>query len=389
MTPDPTSLDLIRTLVGFDTTSRDSNLALIDFVRDYLGNLGVESLLVHDETGRKANLYATLGPQDRPGIMLSGHTDVVPVDGQSWSSDPFSVEERDGRLYGRGTSDMKSFIAVVLAWAPRFLERGLATPIHIALSYDEEVGCIGVRRLIEQLQRMTVRPMMCIVGEPTGMQVVIGHKGKKSYRVRVRGLEAHSSLAPEGVNAVEYAARAIVKLNAMARRLAEAGPRDALYDVEHTTVHTGTVTGGTALNIVPKDCVFEFEFRHLAEDDPDALFAEIESHIREELEPEMQAVDPTTGFSIEELSEIPGLEIDPGEEVVTLAKSFAGRNDHAKVAFGTEAGLFQQRAEIPTVVCGPGSVEQAHKPNEFITLEQIAKCESFMSRLADHVCGKG
>jgi acetylornithine deacetylase len=384
--PTLSSLDWIRTLIGFDTTSRDSNLGLIEHVRTYLDGLGVESQLVYDNDKRKANLYATLGPADRGGIMLSGHTDVVPVDGQDWSTDPFAVAEADGRLYGRGTCDMKSFIAVCLAFAPRFLERGLEIPIHFAFSYDEEIGCIGVRGLIDALNTMTVKPAMCIVGEPTSMQVTIAHKGKRSFRCHVRGRESHSSLAPHAVNAVEYAAELIAHMKSMARRMEEQGPFDELFDVAHTTVHTGTIRGGTALNIVPKDCTFEFEFRYLPDADPTALFDEVAAYARETLEPRMHALDPATGFSFEEMSGIPALNADPAEEVVTLAKSLAERNDHGKVAFGTEAGLFQNGAGIPTVVCGPGDVEQAHKPNEFVSLDQIGKCERFFERLMEHVC---
>ncbi len=383
----PASLDWIKELISFDTTSRDSNLDLIHRIQSYLEGLGVSSTLTYDDAKQKANLYATLGPQDRPGILLSGHTDVVPVDGQDWHTDPFQIVEKDARLYGRGTCDMKSFVAVCLAYAPKFLEKGLKTPIHFAFSYDEEVGCIGVRRLIDMLSDMPVTPTMCIVGEPTDMQVMISHKGKYSYRAHVRGLEAHSSLAPHGVNAVEYAAETITFLKNMARRIATEGPFDEEFDVPHTTVHTGIVQGGTALNIVPKDCRFDFEFRHLPSHDAAALYAEVETYIRETLEPEMQAIDPSTGFSIEELSSIPGLDMDPGAEVVTFAKTLAERNDHGKVAFGTEAGLFQQRAGIPTVVCGPGSIDQAHKPNEFVTIDQVRKCETFMDRLLAHVCG--
>lgn len=380
------SRDWIDTLIGFDTTSRDSNLDLINHVKDYLSGLGVTASLTFDDTKEKANLYATLGPTDRPGILLSGHTDVVPVDGQNWDSDPFTIVEKNGKLHGRGTCDMKSFIAICLAYAPKFLERGLTTPIHFAFSYDEEVGCIGVRRLIDMVNGLGVKPKMCIVGEPTNMQVTIGHKGKHSYRATVRGLEMHSSLAPIGVNAVEYAAEAIAYLKGMARRIQQEGPFDELFDVQHTTVHTGVINGGTALNIVPKDCSFSFEFRYLPELGYEPYFTEIDTYIRETLEPQMKAVDPSTGFAIEEISSIPGLSMDPGDEVVTFAKSLAGRNDHGKVAFGTEAGLFQQNAGIPTVVCGPGSVDQAHKPNEFVTLDQVQKCEEFMDKLMDHVC---
>ena len=383
----PSSIDLIKKLISFDTTSRKSNLELIHFIRDYLKDLGIESLLVPDETGTKANLYATLGPMDRAGILLSGHTDVVPIDGQEWDSDPFKVIEKDLKLFGRGTCDMKSFVAICLAYAPKFLERGLETPIHLAFSHDEEVGCVGVRSLVTKLaDEIRPKPMMCIVGEPTSMQVVIGHKGKLSYKCIVRGLEAHSSLAPQGVNAVEYAAELIAYLKGMARQIQKDGPFDDVYDITHTTVHTGTVHGGTALNIVPKDCSFEFEFRCIAGHDGHELFEKVKRHAHEVLEPEMKAIDPSAGFKFEELSAIEGLDIDPGEEVVTLAKTLAGRNDHAKVAFGTEAGLFQQDAGIPTVVCGPGGIDQAHKPNEFVALEQIDKCHVFFDKLMDHVC---
>ncbi|MDA0306056.1 MAG: acetylornithine deacetylase [Proteobacteria bacterium] len=383
--PDLKSIDLIHRLVSFDTTSRESNLELIDFVRETLSGFGIESLLVPNEEGTKANLYATIGEPDKPGIMLSGHTDVVPVDGQNWDTDPFQVTQKDDKLFGRGTADMKSFIAIVLAFLPEFTARPLKTPIHLAFSYDEEIGCIGVRRLIEKLNAMPVKPAMCIVGEPTSMQVVTGHKGKRSFTAHVRGLESHSALAPRGVNAIEYAAELITYLKNMARRIAADGPYDELYEVTHTTVHTGTITGGTQLNIVPKDCRFEFEFRYLALDDPDALEKEIRDYIKDTLEPQMQAVDPATGFDISCYNDMPGLEMDPGADVVAFVKALAGRNDHAKVAFGTEGGLFNARADIPTVVCGPGDIAQAHKPNEFITLEQIAKGEEFIQRLVDEV----
>ncbi len=380
------SLDLIKTLVAFDTTSRESNLDLIAFIQDYLSGHGVESMLVHNQDGTKANLYATLGDKDKAGIMLSGHTDVVPVDGQAWDTDPFRVTEKDAKLYGRGTADMKSFIAITLAFVPEFLERGPRTPVHLAFSYDEEVGCIGVRRLIDALNEMPVKPAMCIVGEPTSMQVVTGHKGKRSFIANVRGLEAHSALAPLGVNAIEYAAELIAYLKTMARRIQAEGPHDDLYEITHSTLHTGMISGGVQLNIVPKACRVEFEFRYLASHDPDALEAEIRDYVKDTLEPKMHAVSPGTGIDIECTNDMPGLELDPGEDVVAFVKALAGRNDHAKVAFGTEAGLFHTRAQIPTVVCGPGDIAAAHKPNEFIPLQQIAKGEDFMRRLVDEVC---
>lgn len=380
------SLDMIKTLVAFDTTSRNSNLDLIHYVRDYLAGFGIDSMLVHDEDEPKANLYATIGPVDRSGVMLSGHTDVVPADPATWTvCPPFDPVVRDGRLYGRGSSDMKSFLGVALAHVPEMLARGIETPVHLALSYDEEVGCLGVRSLVDQLALAPVRPALCVVGEPTGMAVVVAHKGKRSYTATVTGHEAHSSLAPQGVNAVEYAAELIAFIRRRGRRAAEEGPFDPDYDVPHTTFHVGTVAGGTALNVVPRSCSFMFEFRHLPEDDPHVLIGEIEGHARDVLEPEMRAVHPDTGFAFEEVPDLPALDTRPDEDVVAFVKALAGQNSHAKVAFGTEAGLFQQRAGIPTVVCGPGFIEQAHKPDEFIALDQIARAETFMARLIDRV----
>ncbi|MFZ5789619.1 MAG: acetylornithine deacetylase [Pseudomonadota bacterium] len=385
--PSSRSLDMIRKLVAFDTTSRNSNLEIIGFIRDYLSSHGVESQLVFDETGKKANLYATLGPADKPGIALSGHTDVVPVDGQEWDSDPWTITERDGRLYGRGTCDMKSFLAIALAMVPEFLKRPLQHPIHLIFSYDEEVGCVGVRRLIALLEEFRIKPAAVIVGEPTDMKVIVAHKGKKSLRCRVRGFEAHSSLAPKGVNAIEYAAEMIAYLRRVAQRCAKEGPFDQDYDIPHSTVHTGVIQGGTALNIVPKDCYFDFELRYLPGVDPEALIAELKGFAERELLPAMRAVAPDTGISFEEISAFPGLDMPEEEDVVVLAKSLAGSNRVRKVAFGTEAGLFQQ-AGLPTVICGPGSIDQAHKPNEWVSLEQLALCEGFMHRLLERVAAK-
>ncbi|MDH3242319.1 MAG: acetylornithine deacetylase [Alphaproteobacteria bacterium] len=378
--------ELMERLVAFDTTSRESNLDLIHFVRDYLSGLGVESTLIQDRSEPKANLFATIGPQDRPGIMLSGHTDVVPVDGQDWSSDPFRMIEKGGRLFGRGTCDMKGFIAIALAHIPELLGRGLATPIHLALSYDEEIGCLGVRHLIDLINTLPVKPRMAIIGEPTEMQVIVAHKGKTDVTVRVRGYECHSALAPDGVNAVQYAAELISHISGMARRVAADGPFDDEFDVAHGTLHTGLVQGGTALNIVPKDCRFEFEIRNLPQQDPQPLLDEIYRFAAEELEPRMQAVHPDTGFDFDQGVQYPGLDMRPDDEAVTLVKALAGQNSHAKVAFGTEGGLFQQDAQIPCVICGPGSIAQAHKPDEYLALDQLAAGQAFMGRLADRVC---
>jgi acetylornithine deacetylase len=382
------SIDLIRTLIGFDTTSRESNAALIDFVRGYLGKHGVKSELFWNAEQNKANLWATIGPADRPGVVLSGHTDVVPVDGQAWTADPFRVREGDDKLFGRGTCDMKSFIAIALAKVPQIIERGLPAPVHFALSYDEEVGCNGVRSLVEALAKRTPKPALCIVGEPTEMQVIVGHKGGRSYKVHVAGKEAHSSLAPQAVNAIQYAGELIAFIAGVARDLAEKGPRDALFDVPHTTISTGLIEGGTAMNIVPKDCRFVFEYRYLPGVDPDSIIGRIENHARSALEPRMKKIAADTGFHFEPGYEYPALDMSPDHPGVAFVKALAERNDHAKVAFGTEGGLFQTLVGVPTLVCGPGSIRQAHRPDEFIALEQVARCEGFLDRLFDRM-GKG
>jgi len=375
--------EILAALVGFDTTSRNSNLELIGWVEAYLRRLGIASLRLPDETGTKACLYATIGPADRPGYILSAHTDVVPVDGQQWASDPFRLAERDGRLYGRGSADMKGFLACCLAAAGDLAAAPLQRPVHLAFSYDEEVGCIGVRRIIAYLGDLPVRPLACFVGEPTGMEVVIGHKGKRSFTTTVRGRACHSSLAPEGVNAVDYAARVIVKIREVSDRLARTGFRDPLYDVTCSTGHTGIVQGGTALNIVPDLCRIVWEFRTIGADDPDALAAEVMAHAREVLEPEMKAVAPESGIDFALTSGFPGLDTEPEAEVAVLAKRLAGRNGHAKVSYGTEAGLFQAGG-VPSVVIGPGSIAQAHRPDEFIEIAELARCGAFLDRLGEH-----
>lgn len=381
----PASVQMLSKLVSFATVSRDSNLDLIDFVREYLRPYAADVRLTFDDEKRKANLFATLA-SGNGGIVLSGHTDVVPVEGQAWDTDPFALAENGDRLYGRGTADMKGFIACALTLVPEFVERGLTTPLHLALSYDEEVGCLGVGRLIADVARAGIRPRCCIVGEPTLMKPVIAHKAKKSFRCTVRGLAAHSAYAPRGVNAVEAAAEAVAYLKQMARRHRDHGPYDQSFDVAHTTVHTGVLRGGTALNIVPHECAFDFEFRCLPGDDPDALLREFTKYVRSVLEPEMQATDPAAGFDIRPLSEIGALDTGAETEVVALVQELTDSEEIGKVSFGTEGAQFQ-RAGISTVVCGPGSIEQAHKPNEYVTLDQIAQCERFLRRLMNRVCG--
>ncbi len=377
--------DILQQLVSFDTTSYKSNLALVDYVQDYLHSYGVDSQLVPDATGKKANLYATIGADaahpERGGIMLSGHMDVVPVTGQDWHTDPFALNEQDNKLFARGSADMKGFIALVLSRVPAMLAQPLQMPFHLAFSYDEEIGCVGVRGLLTLLEQLPVKPAMCIVGEPTSMEVVIGHKGKASYKVDVSGHACHSGQAPLGVNAVDYAAQLIVYINNMAQKSALNGPFDHDYKVPYTTLHTGTIQGGTALNIVPNHCGFEFEIRYLAQQDPALLVQQIADYAERELEPKMQAVAAQTGINITQVASYPGLLIEPEAKLVTYVKQLLNNEAHSKVIFGTEGGLFQQRLGIPTIVCGPGNIDQAHKANEYISLEQFELGGQFLDRL--------
>jgi acetylornithine deacetylase len=376
----PRSLDLIRQLLRFDTTSRRSNLALIDWVREYLGSLGIASRLTHDDDRAKANLFATIGDPHRPGIVLSGHTDVVPVDGQAWTVDPWAGVVKDDRLLGRGAADMKSFLGIVLASVPEMLESPLATPIHLAFSYDEEVGCIGVGRMIRDMQDSGVAPGLCVVGEPTSMKVVTGHKGKLAARAHVCGREAHSALAPYAVNALEYAAEIIVELRRMQREVAEKGPFNREYDPTYSTLHAGVLHAGTALNIVPRECTFDFEFRTVPDDDPHRLLGRLESYCVHELLPQMQRIAPESRIAFETKSDNPGLHTEESAAVVARIERLAGGGRGGKVAFASEAGQFQ-RAGFDAVICGPGSIADAHKPDEFITFDQIRRGEAFIARV--------
>ncbi len=378
------SSEMLRRLIGFDTVSRNSNLAAIDFIRDYLDGFGIASRLSFDDSGTKANLFATIGPADRPGIILSGHSDVVPVDDQDWSSDPFVLREADDRYYGRGSSDMKGFIAAALALVPELKERARTAPVHLAFSYDEEVGCIGVSRLIDQIGMAEAKPFACVVGEPTGMTPIVGQKGLTTFRCHVHGREAHSSRAPHGVNAVEAAAELIAHIRAIARRVAEEGPFDHAFDPPYSTIHCGTVRGGAAQNIVPAQCDFTFEIRNQPGHDPGPLLAEISEFAHGRLEPEMRRVAPEAGFAITRKAGLPDYRIDPADPAVTLVKRALETDRVSSVSYMTEAGLFG-RAGIATVICGPGDIAQAHKPDEFIAASEIGRCEAFLLRLAETV----
>lgn len=380
--PGPDTIAALRALIGFDTTSRNSNLPLIGWAEEWLTRHGARCERLPDETGQKATLWATFGPEGVRGWVLSGHTDTVPVDGQDWTLPSHEMTERDGRFYGRGACDMKGFLACCLGMAPQMAATPLQVPIHLALSYDEEVGCLGVRPLLRRLAAQPVRPLACIVGEPTQMQVAIGHKSKRSLRATVTGTPGHSSRAPEFVNAVEYGARLVVKMQEIGRRLAR-GATDPQYDTPHSTAHVGTAQGGIALNVVPELFTMDFEFRTIAADDPDALVAEIEAYARDTLLPEMRATDPRADIRIDLRAGFPGVDTAPDAPVTQAAQRFARHNDLTKVAYGTEGGLFQHMAGIPTVVCGPGSIAEAHRPDEFVEASQLALCEDFLRRLIE------
>ena len=382
-----TSREMLEQLVAFNTTSRESNLALIEFVGRYLTGLGVDYELIHNAEGSKANLYARLGPPGHGGVMLSGHSDVVPVDGQNWSVPPFALTERDGKLYGRGTADMKGFIACILAAIPHFLAQPLAQPLHLAISYDEEVGCLGVRTLLDALSARADKPAICLIGEPTELQPVLGHKGKLGVRCEVQGAACHSAYAPQGVNAIEYAAKLIHHLTLIGQRLAAPEHHDARFDPPFTTVQTGLIQGGRALNIVPADCTFDFEVRTLPQDDAQEVARELESYAQRELLPTMRAVNRDAAIRFYPISSYPGLYTAAQSAAAWLVAHLTGSEKFSTVAFGTEGGLFHQSG-IPSVICGPGSMAQGHKPDEFITVEQLNACDALLRRLATWMCQK-
>lgn len=374
------SIALLRTLVGFDTTSRESNLQLIEFVRDYLAGFDVPCELIYNAERSKANLFATIGPAEQPGIVLSGHTDVVPVDGQPWTVAPFELSEHDGKLFGRGTADMKGYIACVLALVPALVAADLRMPVHIALSYDEEVGCLGVRSLLAELEQRPVKPLLCIIGEPTELKPVLGHKGKLAMRCDVHGHPCHSAYAPLGVNAIEYAAELIGELGRIGQQLKAPEHHDARFDPPYSTVQTGVISGGKALNIVPADCRFDFEIRALPSQDPTQVAQQLQAYAEQQVLPRMRAVSEHSAIRFSELSAYPGLATDAQSQAAELIAAFCGSQEFGTVAFGTEGGLFDA-AGIPTVVCGPGSMDQGHKPDEFVSRAQLDACDAMLQRI--------
>ena len=383
-TPRLNTTELLARLVSFDTTSRNSNLPLMAYVREYLDAHDVPYRVSADATGEKANIHAIIGPQQPGGVALSGHVDTVPVDGQAWSANPFTLRQSDGRLYARGSADMKGFVSACLAAVPEMKARNLSRPLHLFISYDEEVGCQGAKRLIEDLDESGLKPALCVVGEPSGMQPILAHKGKLNLRVAVRGVPGHSSEPDKGVNAIQAAGEAIAYVAAEARRLAKEGPFEDGFDPPHTTIHVGTIRGGTILNIIPERCEFVMEWRGIPGDEPMRHVERLRQFVAANIEPAMHAVNRNTGFEYDVLIQMPGLSLAPDHELTAIVKQLTGSNSTGKVSYGTEGGYYQG-AKIPTIVCGPGHIAQAHQPDEWIAQEQLDACDTFIRRLADRL----
>lgn len=383
------SLQILEKLISFDTTSWKSNLELIDYVRNYLEGHGVKSRILFNEEKSKANIFATIGPcgegSERSGIILSGHSDVVPVTEQNWTSDPFALIQRGSKVYGRGSCDMKGFIACVLAAVPDFMAAPLKEPIHLGFSYDEETGCTGVKSMVEMVRDMPVKPRACIVGEPTLMKVVNSHKGICHILTRVYGLESHSS-TDKGINAVMLAADMIGYISELAEEMRHRTPEVEGFEPPYTTVHVGRIKGGTAANITPSYCEFEWDYRPVPGADEDEILKRFNAYVEDKIIPQMRARSAEYGrVETELMARVPLLLPQTGSDAETLVLALAKQNTMGVVSYGTEAGHFQGTAGVPTVVCGPGSILQAHRPDEYIELSEIAACEEFLQRLVEVV----
>lgn len=372
--------DIFEQLMRHDTVSARPNMQLMHWIKASLEDAGIAVTLIPDADGHKANLYATVGPEGQGGVMLSGHTDVVPVEGQAWTKPPFDLTEEDGRYYGRGAADMKGFCALAVDAMLKAARRPLKVPLHLALSYDEEIGCMGVRSLVAMLENAPIKPRFCIVGEPTNMQVATGHKGKIALRATCIGREGHSALAPLALNALHLAADFMNEVRALQVKVAAEGPFDGDYDVAYSTIHVGKMQGGVQVNIVPNTATLDFEIRSLAEHDPETLILALRA-AADRITAPLKAAFPEAEIRVERLWDYPGLGTPSDAQVVHFVKSLTGANGTIKVAFGTEGGLFSQRLGIPTVICGPGSMAQGHKPDEFVTVEQMARCEAMLEAL--------
>lgn len=378
------SVTILTDLIGFPTVSADSNLDLIGYAGEILEGLGARTELTYDADGNKANLFATLGPETDGGFILSGHTDVVPVEGQPWTVDPFRASIGNGNVYGRGSCDMKAFIACALAMAPKFREADLVRPVHFAFSFDEEVGCLGAPLMLEQLSRRGIRPSVCIIGEPTGMGVIEGHKGCYEYHTVFTGLEGHCSVPDRGVNAVEYAVRFISRLMEVAEELKTRAPAGSPFDPPWSTIQTGRIAGGIARNVIARRCEVDWEMRPVNRDDARYALERINRYASEELLPRMRRVCPDADLVTHVVGEVGGLEPVSESEAIRIARELTG-NDTTVVSFGTEAGLFQEMG-ISTVVCGPGSINQAHKPDEFVSFDQLERCLDMLDGLVPRLC---
>ncbi|WP_299848475.1 acetylornithine deacetylase [uncultured Roseovarius sp.] len=376
--------DILARLIAFDTVSRNPNIDLMTYVTGLLSEVGVEATLIPNAQGTKANLLATIGPKDGGGVMLSGHTDVVPVEGQDWTRPAFELTTDQGRYYGRGTTDMKGFVACALAVGMKAAKRELKSPLHLAFSYDEEIGCQGVRSMIDLLQDAPVRPAMCIVGEPTSLSVATGHKGKVALKAKCTGREGHSALAPMALNALHLGCDLVQVLRDIQAELQETGAQDGDYDVPYTTVHAARMAGGVALNIVPNLCEVDFEIRNVAQDDPQAILADIRARA-DKIVATARNHAPEAAIEFEVNFSYPGLDTSRTAEVVHFVQSLTGVNSTNKVAFGTEGGLFSQDLDIPTVVCGPGSMMQGHKPDEYVEISQIERCDAMLDTLLERL----
>ena len=379
------SIDILERLIAFPTVSADSNLALIDYATGLLGEAGFAVHRLPDETGEKAGLFAALGPDGPGGVMLSGHTDVVPVTGQAWTREPFTLTDGGDRLYGRGTTDMKGFVACALAAAERAASAPLARPLKLALSYDEEVGCIGIPKMLERLDETVGRPDLCIVGEPTSMAIALGHKGKAALRAICRGTAGHSAMAPLFVNALHLACDFVAELRKLQGRIVETGARDEAYDVPYTTLHVGRLEGGRALNIVPDTAIVDFEFRHLAGDSADVLRAKIEA-AAERIAAGYRDRCAGAAIEISDIFAYPGLDVTEDDRSVADMLALLPEAGLTKVAFGTEAGCFAD-VGVPALVCGPGNMDQGHKPDEFVAKDQLAQCDTMLDRVIDGLRG--
>lgn len=372
------SIEILEKLISFPTISKTPNIELINWVSELLGSFGIRSTILRNEDGSRANLFATSSDTLEPGIMLSGHTDVVPTDGQNWHTNPFELKQSGGKLFGRGTADMKGFCASAIRIMCEASNKKLNTPLHLALSFDEEIGCIGVRSLIEMLKTSPVKPKMCIVGEPTLLAVASGHKGKIALQTTCKGIEGHSALAPLALNALHLGTDFVNIIREVQKEIINKGNEDNDYDVPYTTLHVGKMNGGVALNIVPNICTIDWEIRNLANDSTETILTRVKELVELKLQ---EYKNPEAEIFWQETFSYPGLGTDINSEIINFVRSLTGTNNTIKVAFGTEGGLFHKEVGIPTVVCGPGSMLQGHKPNEFITVEQMDRCDLMMANL--------